>query len=194
MNQREKDKAETRQRIVDAALALFRDRGYEQTSMSHIAAAAGTSRANLYLHFGSKPMIVKERMAQLEPEVVTLYGRLDALGDYSPGNLRGWLQDDRQMYLQHPSEYEAISAAMSADSEVLREWSHLHERIIDGQKWLPRLFPEPEERALRAVHMATLMMSTERAFDIMYLRHYAYLDEERLLTSLARQWSALFQA
>ena len=193
MNQREKDKAETRQRIVDAALRIFRERGYEQTSMSHIAAAAGTSRANLYLHFSSKPLIVKERMAQLEPEIVGLYERLAALDDTSPAGLRGWLEDNRETYLQHPAEFEAISAAMAADTEVLREWSHMHKMIIRSQQWLPRLFPEPGERALREAHMATLMMSTERIFDVTYLRRESILNEDQMLTVLSRQWSELFR-
>lgn len=194
MNQREKDKADTRQRIVEAAFRIFRERGYEQTSMSHIATASGTSRANLYLHFGSKPLIVRERMAQLEPEIVRLYERLAALEDTSPEGLRGWLHSSRELYLQHPAEFEAISAAMSADTEVLREWNRLHEQIIHHQQWLPLLFPEPEERELRAAHMATLMMSTERIFDVTYLRQEAVLNEDNMLTVLSRQWSALFRS
>lgn len=193
MNQRERDKAETRQRIVEAALGLFRERGYEQTSMGHIATAANTSRANLYLHFSGKPLIVKERMTQIEPEVIGLFDRLQTLGDYSPRSLLGWLREDRRMYLEHPAEFEAISAAMAVDDEVLLEWIGLHRRIIDAQRWLPRLFPDPGERELRAVHMATLMMSTERAFDIIFLRRRSTLDEDLVLESLARQWSALFQ-
>jgi AcrR family transcriptional regulator len=194
MNQRDRDKAETRQRIVDAALGLFRKHGYGQTSMGQIAVAAGTSRANLYLHFSSKPLIVKERMGQLEPEVMGLYDRLQALEDFSPESLLDWLAVDRQMYRDHPAEFEAITAAMWADTEVLSEWIQLHERIIQGQQWLIRLFPDEEERKDRAVHMATLMMSTERVFDVIYLRHQDFLDEDRVLRSLARQWSVLFRA
>jgi AcrR family transcriptional regulator len=194
LNQRERDKADTRQRIVEAALALFREQGYAQTSMGQIATAAGTSRANLYLHFGSKPLIVKERMMQLEPEVVRFYDQLESLPDYSPDSLREWLLVDRRMYGEHPAEYEAISAAMAVETEVLQEWIGLHRRIIENQEWLTRLFPDPGERELRRVHLATLMMSTERIFDVVYLRHQAGLDEELVLTSLARQWSALFQA
>jgi AcrR family transcriptional regulator len=193
VNQRAKDKADTRQRIVDAALEQFRERGYENTSMGNIATAAGTSRANLYLHFSSKPLIVKERMAQLEPEVIALYNRLQTLKDFSPENLLGWLVENRKMYLDHPAEFEAISAAMSVDGEVLHEWGSLHQRIVGRQEWLMRLFPDPEEQQNRAVHLATLMMSTERVFDVIYLRHQSFLDEDRVLNSLSRQWAALFQ-
>ena len=60
----------TRQRFVDEALRLFKDQGYEQTSMAQIAAAAGGSRANLYLYFRSKPQIVMARMREIEAEIV----------------------------------------------------------------------------------------------------------------------------
>lgn len=193
MNQRAKDKAGTRQRIVEAALEQFRDRGYENTSMGHIATAAGTSRANLYLHFSSKPLIVKERMDQRESEVIGLYHRLQSLPDFSPETLLGWLLENRQLYLDHPAEFEAISAAMSADGEVLSEWGNLHQRIMDDQQWLVRVFPDLEERENRRVHMSTLMLGTERVFDVIYLRHQSFLDEDRVLRSLALQWAALFQ-
>lgn len=192
MNSRDRDKADTRQRIVDAALQLFTEQGYERTAMGQIAKAAGTSRANLYLHFSSKPLIVKERMAQIEPEVMGLFGRLDELEELSLENLTQWLKLNRDMYRNHPAEFEAISLAMSVDTEVLDEWIELHERIVAGQQWLTRLFPDAEDRLDRGVHMATLMMSTERNLGVLYLRKRPYLDEDRVLRSLARQWFHLF--
>lgn len=194
MNQRDRDKADTRQRIVDAALRLFADHGYDRTSMGQIAKAAETSRANLYLHFSGKPHIVQERMTQIEPEVVALFDRLDAMQDFSLENLTAWLEDDRSTYRDHPAEFEAISQAMSADDEVLDEWIRLHERIVARQQWLTRLFPDEDERLDRAAHMTTLMFSTERNFDVLYLRRRPYLDEGRILRSLARQWYHLFHS
>jgi AcrR family transcriptional regulator len=41
-------------RILDAALSLFALHGFQRTSMADIAAAAGVSRASLYLHFKDK--------------------------------------------------------------------------------------------------------------------------------------------
>jgi len=47
-------KPEVRAAIVEAATALFRERGYAFSSMSQIAKRAGVSPANIYVYFGSK--------------------------------------------------------------------------------------------------------------------------------------------
>lgn len=55
----------TRERILDVALSLFRQHGYEATTMRMIAAAAGVSLGNSYYYFPSKDHLVQafyERM------------------------------------------------------------------------------------------------------------------------------------
>lgn len=50
----------TRQRILDAATARFAGHGYAGTSVAHIAADLGISKAALYYHFRSKAEILNE--------------------------------------------------------------------------------------------------------------------------------------
>lgn len=45
---------ETRERILDAARALFRTRGYVNTSTADIAAQAGVAEGSIFYHYGSK--------------------------------------------------------------------------------------------------------------------------------------------
>lgn len=47
-------KEEVRGAILSAAFALFRDQGYNDTSLPAIARAAGISTANVYVYFSSK--------------------------------------------------------------------------------------------------------------------------------------------
>jgi AcrR family transcriptional regulator len=49
---------ETRERIVDAALQLFRDRGFDQTTMRDIAAEADVATGATYYYFRSKEELV----------------------------------------------------------------------------------------------------------------------------------------
>jgi AcrR family transcriptional regulator len=51
---------QTRAVITEAALALFRDRGYEATTMRAIAERAGVSTGNAYYYFGSKEELIQE--------------------------------------------------------------------------------------------------------------------------------------
>lgn len=50
---------QTRQRIVETALALFQEVGYERTTMRAIATAAGVSVGNAYYYFESKDHLVQ---------------------------------------------------------------------------------------------------------------------------------------
>ena len=52
--------AQTRAAIVEAALALFRERGYEATTMRAVAERAGVSTGNAYYYFSSKEELILE--------------------------------------------------------------------------------------------------------------------------------------
>lgn len=57
----------TRAAIVGAAMTLFRERGYEGTTMRGVAEAAGVSAGNAYYYFASKEHLVQgyyERLAE----------------------------------------------------------------------------------------------------------------------------------
>lgn len=51
---------QTRTAIVEAALRLFRERGYEAATMRAIASAAGVSTGNAYYYFSSKEDLIQE--------------------------------------------------------------------------------------------------------------------------------------
>lgn len=51
---RERKKQRTKQELIDAALRLFRERGYDQTTINDIATAADVSPRTFFLHFPAK--------------------------------------------------------------------------------------------------------------------------------------------
>ena len=61
---------ETRRRIVDAALDLVKDRGYEKATMRAIAARAGVSVGNAYYYFPSKAHLVQAFYAETRRDLV----------------------------------------------------------------------------------------------------------------------------
>lgn len=54
MNQRELQRRETRRTLAEHALRLFHDRGFDETTVEEIAAAAGVSPRTFFLHFTTK--------------------------------------------------------------------------------------------------------------------------------------------
>jgi AcrR family transcriptional regulator len=59
---------QTRAAIIEAALQLFRETGYEATTMRAIAREAGVSTGNAYYYFGSKEELIREFYARNQAE------------------------------------------------------------------------------------------------------------------------------
>jgi AcrR family transcriptional regulator len=57
-----------RQQIVDSALALFEERGYEKTTMRAIAEKAGVSLGNAYYYFSSKDSLIQGFYERLQDQ------------------------------------------------------------------------------------------------------------------------------
>jgi AcrR family transcriptional regulator len=61
---RQEQAEETRTKVLDAAEALFRERGYDGASIAGIAAAAGVSQETIYARFGNKRALLGELVAR----------------------------------------------------------------------------------------------------------------------------------
>ena len=60
--------ADTKARILDAALALFNEQGTANVTTNHIAEALGMGPGNLYYHYRNKAEIVRALFARIEAE------------------------------------------------------------------------------------------------------------------------------
>jgi AcrR family transcriptional regulator len=74
--------AATRERILDIALELFNERGYDKTSLRDIAERLGTTKAALYYHFPRKEDILLELHLRLH---ALGWDALSRLGDLDDG-------------------------------------------------------------------------------------------------------------
>lgn len=101
-----KDKS-TRDRILDVAMDLFIEQGYDKTSLREIAERMGFTKAALYYHYPSKAdmlMAVHQRMHGLIDEPISM------LGD-GPVTIEEWekflevcidaMQANRKLFLVH---------------------------------------------------------------------------------------------
>ena len=70
-----------REEILDVALELFNEQGYEKTSLREIAERLGVTKAALYYHFERKEDILLELHLRLHALGRGMLDQLDALGD-----------------------------------------------------------------------------------------------------------------
>jgi len=76
---RERKKQQTRQRITEAAVRLFADRGFDHVPVAEVARAADVSEATVFNYFPSKEDLVYQGMAEYEEAL------LDAVRDRPAG-------------------------------------------------------------------------------------------------------------
>jgi AcrR family transcriptional regulator len=78
-----KKSEETRTRILEAALSVFRERGFERATMREIATAAGVAVGAAYYYFESKDAIVmafyERSQGEMRPQIEALLERSKTL-------------------------------------------------------------------------------------------------------------------
>jgi AcrR family transcriptional regulator len=118
--------------LLDTALALVRERGFDRVTIDDIAAATRSSTATLYRRWGSKARMVISAIRAEKPSAVV---------GIDTGTLRGDLLAVSERAIQPPDPTGASMTALAR--EVLRDpelREALHELII-----------EPEVRVLRQI-------------------------------------------
>lgn len=69
MRSRERQREDTRQRIYDAALEIFRRDGFENARVDDVAKAAGVSHGTFYFHFATKDEVLIQCLRASEVRV-----------------------------------------------------------------------------------------------------------------------------
>jgi AcrR family transcriptional regulator len=98
----------TRERILDVALELFNEQGYEKTSLREIAERLGVTKAALYYHFERKEDLLLE-----------LHLRLHELGRGILEQLDG-ISDPREVVAAWPGLLDQFIDAVLANRDLFR--------------------------------------------------------------------------
>ncbi|MCK6507454.1 TetR/AcrR family transcriptional regulator [Myxococcota bacterium] len=69
-NQREQQRLETRRRVFEAAIEVFRRDGVQECRVEDIATLAGVSRGTFYFHFPTKDAVLADFLGEAEAEFV----------------------------------------------------------------------------------------------------------------------------
>ncbi len=80
------DRRETRDRILDAALEVFSERGFDGATVRQIAAKVGVSDPALYAHFKSKQEIFETLLKQAGPDLLASSG-VDLPSETTPAEI-----------------------------------------------------------------------------------------------------------
>jgi len=138
-------KAESRQRLLAAARALFVERGYHETRPQDISRLAGVGQGTFYLYFTDKQACFQAFVEQTQEEIDALivqrlavcktheervYGVLEVAMDFvqeNPGVLKAAWAGHQLMARENPGE--------AASPSIVNQWAaRWAEVILRGQK------------------------------------------------------------
>jgi AcrR family transcriptional regulator len=127
---REERAADTRRRIATAALDLFSEGGFGETTVAAIAERAGVSAQTVYAAFGSKGAILRALLAQMEEDADAALWRERIAGEPDPRlKLTAFAQWSAGLFA---SSKAVIAAAQGAASDPamleVRELANGHRR------------------------------------------------------------------
>ncbi|RZU10288.1 TetR family transcriptional regulator [Kribbella rubisoli] len=130
---RERKKAETRARIADVALRLFAERGFDQTTVAEVAAAADVSVKTVFNYYPAKEDLFFDRAEEIEQRW------LEAVADRQDGEslLAGLRRRSLGRFADHPNGQPAHFRRVLSGSPLLQAkgqqmWAWHEDAVADA--------------------------------------------------------------
>jgi AcrR family transcriptional regulator len=159
---------ETRNRILDAALRLFRERGFDDTTMRDVAAEAGVATGAAYYYYRSKEDIVLAFYLRTEEEAAQTFREIIASTKSLQKRVRGIIDAKFEQFAAHRALLAALLktgvdprnplSPFSSETEKVRE-DHIawYARALDGcDLKVPRDLAPHLPRLLWLYHMGLI--------------------------------------
>jgi AcrR family transcriptional regulator len=157
---RQEHRDATRRRIIAAARKVFVKKGYTRATIEEITAAAGVSRATLYLHFDSKSALLAAATEKMRAEAMEGLRQLkDVLIRGDRADLRQWVEWVLHWYARNrPMALAGEEAQLSEDNPTEFERAALDRLEPWVEMWPPARRAEARMRfELCRVQMRTYM-------------------------------------
>ncbi|HZP43518.1 MAG TPA: helix-turn-helix domain-containing protein [Candidatus Binatia bacterium] len=108
----------SREKILDAAEALFAKRGYAGVGLSEIAEATGLGKSSLFHHFKSKPQLYAAACARILARIEERLVRSLAAGGDPLVRLERWLDDLIDLLAANPTYARLLLRSLFEDEDL----------------------------------------------------------------------------
>lgn len=131
----------TKDRILDAALALFNERGTDNVTTNHIAEALGMSPGNLYYHYRNKAEILRALFLRIQGEWATNYAVPEGSMP-SIDMMEGMLAGNFAIQARYRFFFRDLTLLLNADPELAAGYRAYRTQGMANTVFLIRLFAE----------------------------------------------------
>ena len=189
---REAQRQLTRERLVDAAVDLFGQRGFRAVTIEQIAAAAGANRATFYLHFRNKEDVANAIGDRLVPNIQANFAALDALVDPTKDEVRAWLAAGMADQTEERRNLLAVATeANVADPDLADDYLRFINLFIDSMPHYLARFSDADRPAAR-MRLLMQMVQLERLSYVVIVQR-ASMPLDPLLDAMAESWWRLLR-
>ena len=131
---REAQKQLTRQRLIETAIAVMVDRGFEAATIDEIASRANVGRTTVYKYFHGKPDIAAAIAETQQEQMMTAISAIQNVQPGIPADLTAWLDQFERtfagqapwMFLMPTTPEKVMHALLEQDAaaeEILNAWA-----------------------------------------------------------------------
>lgn len=178
----------TQQRILDAALQVFGEVGYERSTLDRIGQVAGRSRVSIYQYFSGKDDVFRHLAGQVARQMRASAEALEPLTPDERGwtAVRAWASRYADIYGRYEAVFRAFGTAARSDAELAGGSVRAGERnaaLFQSKLTTVALPP----RQLDPV-VTLLLASVTRALDVATIlasAHPAVYTRDRIADALA---------
>ena len=155
-----------REKVLEAGLELFGERGYHATSIAEIGARAGIAKSVLYHYFGSKAGLY-EVIAETQGEALLERVAAAVPGDPDAPRLRAGVDAFLAFLAERPDAWRLLVRDPPADPALIAVQERLIRRRTEA---LASLLASPSKRAAAKAHV-DLTATAIRAFAAWWYEH-----------------------
>lgn len=126
----------TQQRILDAALEVLGEVGYDQCSIERITQGAGCARASFYQYFSGKADVFRHLASQVATQLDAAIDWLQPITPDQQGwaSLRDWVGRYAQVYDRHEPVFHTFQAAAESDAGLAGDFVRTGRRYVMGMQ------------------------------------------------------------
>ncbi len=122
-----------RQQLLDVALTLFAERGYNATTMDDTAEAAGVTKPLLYQHFDSKRALYLELVDSVATNMLEAIGKAVAAADGPRQQVEGGFAAYFDLVVTHPDAFNLLFGSnVPNDPELSRAVRTVQDTVAEA--------------------------------------------------------------
>lgn len=186
-----KEVMEKRDKILQAALALFTERGFHNTPTSLIAKEAGVATGTLFHHFKNKDELVNTLYLEVKTKLVTALKDDFVAGDSTEEKLKSTWVNGVHWGIMHPKEFQFIM--QFANSPFISKLTK--EQAMNQYEAISDLFEEAmEEDLIKSDYPEFVADYFEGVFNLAvshFRKHPEEISEENLEKAFDICWNGI---